>query len=109
VMMILLSLWMFNYIEKLLPTPMQRVVTVRMAYEPGDFAKAEGLCREAGLIVEHTSFDRSGDLASTDVHVAVSARNPEMFSILEKLIDEAGAELVASRTLCHRDPRASAK
>lgn len=96
-LLILLALWVFDFIEKLLPNPISRVVTLRTAYRPECAQQAASLCRKAGFTVSQITFERIGDLDRADVNLLVIFRNSEEYAMLEKAVQAGGFEMISAR------------
>jgi putative Mg2+ transporter-C (MgtC) family protein len=72
-MLVLVSLWFLNYIEKLLPKVRYRIVILRRPWSPGIVHETVKMIeRHQHLKVDDASFDRQGDLSTVDIRLRIA-------------------------------------
>lgn len=84
-MLVLVSLWFLNYIEKLLPKVHYRVVTLRRPWGPGIVHETVKMIeRHQHLKVNDASFQRHGDLATVDIRLRIAFASKVQYYAFEQ-------------------------
>ena len=84
-MLVLVSLWFLNYIEKLLPKVHYRVVTLRRPWGPGIVHETVKMIeRHQHLRVNEASFQRHGDLATVDIRLRIAFASKVQYYAFEQ-------------------------
>lgn len=94
--LVLLALWLLEYLEGLLPRRHYRQITARCCWEPGAVSHVVDWLKQMGFFVEDVHFQRRDDLNEVDVYVRVSFRPSAMLNELERH-NPADIELIAIR------------
>jgi len=99
-LLILVALWLLDYLEGWLPKLRYRTVTLRTRYAPGCVADAVRKFKQGGLDVIDASFERSPDLAHADIHLRIVFVNADQYYGVERQIEgDANYQLIATREL----------
>jgi uncharacterized membrane protein YhiD involved in acid resistance len=85
--LVVIVLWLMDYIEDILPRQRYRTLVVRTRYEAGCVAAAVERCRQAGMTVVNANFDRSHDLQMVDIRLSIVFMKPEQYLALEQQIE----------------------
>jgi putative Mg2+ transporter-C (MgtC) family protein len=85
--LVLIVLWLMDYIEDVLPRQRYRTLVLRTRYEVGCIAAAVERCRQAGMTVINANFDRSPDLQMVDIRLSIVFMKPEQYLALEQQIE----------------------
>lgn len=83
-LLLLLVLWALNLVERLLPKPLYRCLTVRCPWGKDCVRAIVALAEQRGVRVHNASFVRSDDLGSADISVHISYKRPETYEALER-------------------------
>jgi putative Mg2+ transporter-C (MgtC) family protein len=83
-LLVLLALWLLDYLEDFLPRRHYRAVTARCRWEPGAVSRVVKWLRQSGFAVEHVHFQRRENLVEVDVHARVSFRPKTRLYELER-------------------------
>jgi putative Mg2+ transporter-C (MgtC) family protein len=84
---VVIALWLLDYLEDGLPKTRYRTVTIRAKYEPGCIGAAVAHFKEFGLDVIDASFERSLDLREADIHLKVAFVNVKQYYGLERQLE----------------------
>ncbi len=96
--LILIALWLLNYLEHALPRTHFRDVTLQTPYRPGCVSEATHEAEHLGIRVVGVSFRREGDLATAEIKMRLSFLNLDRFDAFERrLSDEHRFEFVSAR------------
>lgn len=101
-LLVVVALWILDYVEELLPKTKYRTVTLRVAYQPGCIEKVVRRFKQAGLHVVDASFERCKDnLAQADIGLRIAFTNDKQYYRFEREIEHDGKdlELIATREL----------
>lgn len=99
-MLIVVALWLLDYVEQALPKMRYRTVTVRTAWRPNCIADTVRRFKSARLKVIDASFERSPDLGSADIHLRINFLSSESYYSLERQLEgDPVYELIATREL----------
>lgn len=97
-LLVLMALWLLDYIETAMPKKHLRQVTVRCGYGPACITAAIRRFRDAGFEINDVSFERSHDLSQIDITLTIGFLRMEQFYRMEQAVSAAeGFELVAAR------------
>jgi putative Mg2+ transporter-C (MgtC) family protein len=88
-LLVLLVLWVLDYLESMLPTTHFRGIRIRCTWEPGAIVRVVEWLKRFRFKVLDVHFERTTDLKDVDVDVTVSFRNKK---ILYELENKAQAE-----------------
>jgi len=95
--MVLLCLWLLDYVEDQLPKIRYRYVTVRRNWVAGCIAETIAHFKKAGLYVSEASFQRTPDLERVDITLQVAFMNSRQYYQLERqLQDDPVFELLSA-------------
>jgi putative Mg2+ transporter-C (MgtC) family protein len=94
--LILVALWLLDYVGAVLPRLRQRTVTLRTRYRPGCISAAVERFKSAGVHVSDVTFERIGDLEHADIHVRVDFANNQQYYDLPQLFEGDGEFQVLS-------------
>jgi putative Mg2+ transporter-C (MgtC) family protein len=98
--MIVVALWLLDYLEDALPRVRYRTVTVRTAWRPNCIAETVARFKKAGLEVVDASFERSLDMGRADIHLRICFVTPEIYYSLERQLEgDSTYDVVATREL----------
>lgn len=84
VVMILLSLWLLDKLEDILPKVRYRTITIRRKWQPDCVADTIGRFKTAKLDVLDASFRRSNDLAYADISLDIAFINARQYYTFER-------------------------
>ena len=90
VALIVVALWLLNYVEAALPRARYRQMTLRGTYAPGCVGHAVRQVEAAGLDVKSVSFTRDKDLAGAEIKINVSYYGRHRFDHLEESLQADG-------------------
>ena len=90
VTLIVVALWLLNYVEAALPRARYRQMTLRGTYAPGCVGHAVRQVEAAGLDVKSVSFSRDKDLADAEIKLSVSYYGRHRFDHLEESLQADG-------------------
>ena len=97
-LLILVSLWLLDHFEGLLPRLHYREVVVRRRWEPGCVSDTVTRMKAAGLQVNDASFERTADLQSVDICLRIAFADKEKYYAVERhLIQDQTHELISVR------------
>ena len=98
--LILVVLWVLDYIEEILPKVRYRTVAVRTKYKPGCIGDAVDLFKKLGIDVVDVDYRRSDDLtyAEMDLKVAFFS-NQQYFQVERQIEEDPNYQLLATREL----------
>jgi putative Mg2+ transporter-C (MgtC) family protein len=95
--LVVLSLWLLDYVEDMLPKVRYRHVTMRTKWLPGCVAHAVEHIKRAGLYVADASFKRTLDLEEVDITLQIAFINSDQYYKLERqLQDDPNYELLSA-------------
>jgi putative Mg2+ transporter-C (MgtC) family protein len=95
--LVLLSLWLLDYVEDRIPKVRYRHVTVRTKWIPGCVAHAVEYIKKAGLYVSDASFVRTPDMEQADITIQIGFINSDQYYKLERrLQDDPDYELLSA-------------
>ena len=98
--MVLLILWILDYVEGALPKMRYRNVTVRRAWAPDCISETVQHFKKAGLYIVDASFQRTADLEEVDITLHVAFLNSNQYYTLERqLQDHQVYELLSARDI----------
>lgn len=83
-LIVLLALWLLDYVGKMLPSTHYRNVTVRRRWEAGCIDATVARLKRVGLRVTNMDFRRTPDLADVDIDARVSFTSSKMLYSLER-------------------------
>ena len=96
--LILIALWLLNYLEHALPRTHFRDVTLQTPYRPGCVSEATNEAESLGIRVVGVSFRREGDLTMAEIKMRLSFLKLDKFDAFERrLSDEHQFEFVSAR------------
>jgi putative Mg2+ transporter-C (MgtC) family protein len=99
-LLILLALWLLDYVEEILPRTRYRTVIVRRRWQVGCIAETVELFKRAKLGVVDVTFERTGDLTHADISVRISVRRSIYYYNFERELERnEDYQLIASREL----------
>jgi putative Mg2+ transporter-C (MgtC) family protein len=99
-MVIVVALWLLDYVEDALPRLRYRTVTVRTAWRPNCIAETVHRFKTAGLDVIDASFERSESLLKADIHLRICFVSSDAYYSLERQLEgDQTYELIATREL----------
>jgi putative Mg2+ transporter-C (MgtC) family protein len=94
--LILLALWLLEYVQKLLPRTHYRQVTLRRHWENGCVADTIRQLKAAGLYIVDAAYERTPDLNQVDIRLRIGFRDRAAFYAFEQhLTDDRVHELLA--------------
>jgi putative Mg2+ transporter-C (MgtC) family protein len=88
--LILLALWILDYMEDLLPKLRYRNVVIRVQWTPQCIAQTVAQFKDHGLDVVDASFQRSEDLQCADITLRVAFTKKEQYFELERKLEGGG-------------------
>src|SRR3954467_9348302 len=95
-LLLLLALWLLEYVQNLLPRVHYRRVTLRRRWEPGCVADTVRHLKAAGLNVVDASYERTSDLTQVDIRLRIAFTEKAAFYAFEKhLASDQVHELLA--------------
>jgi putative Mg2+ transporter-C (MgtC) family protein len=95
--LVLLSLWLLDYVEDVLPKVRYRHVTVRTKWSAGCVARAVEHIKKAGLYVADASFHRTANLEQVDITLQIAFINSDQYYKLERqLQDDPNYEMLSA-------------
>ncbi|HEX8524292.1 MAG TPA: MgtC/SapB family protein [Tepidisphaeraceae bacterium] len=95
--LVLLSLWLLDYVEDILPKIRYRNVTVRTRWTPGCVAQAVKRVKLAKLYVADASFHRTPDMQEVDISLQIGFISSEQYYALERALqDDPNYELLSA-------------
>lgn len=98
--LILLALWILDYMEDMLPKLRYRNVVVRTKWSPKCIADTVEHFQQAGLDVVDAAFQRSADLEDADITMRVAFTNKQQYFDLERTLEGDGRyKLLATHEL----------
>jgi putative Mg2+ transporter-C (MgtC) family protein len=83
-MLMLLSLWLLDYVSNFLPRLHYREVTLRRRWEPGCVSDTVRRLKEAGLRVVDAAYSRAGDLTAVDIRLRIAFKDKGAFYTFER-------------------------
>jgi len=98
---VVVVLWLFDYIENIVPRQRYRVVTLRGPYHFGCVTELADRFRAVGVKVSDTSYQRCEDnLSQVDIDLHVVFNDQARYDALLRQIDGEGAyQLLAGRDI----------
>jgi putative Mg2+ transporter-C (MgtC) family protein len=97
---VVLSLWLLDYVGNMLPKTIYREVTVRRKWERGCVRGTIDRLQTEGLDVQNVNFHRTADLVHVDIDMTMAFSSKRELNELEKkLTDDSSYELLAMRQL----------
>jgi putative Mg2+ transporter-C (MgtC) family protein len=98
--MIVVALWLLDYVEDALPRMRYRTVTVRTEWRPNCIAETVERFKKGGLDVIDASFERSESMIKADIHLRICFLSSESYYSLERQLEgDKTYELIATREL----------
>jgi putative Mg2+ transporter-C (MgtC) family protein len=98
--LILLALWILDYVEGILPRTRYRTVVVRTRWQVGCIAETVAYFKKAGLDVVDASFERTGDLEYADISARISIRNSQRYYTFERELERDGRyQIISTREI----------
>jgi len=85
---VLIILWLLDYIQQILPKTHYRSITLRRRWEPGCVAATMEHFTKQRLRVRDVSFQRTADLASADIKIDVAFVNRAHYFEFEQKIEK---------------------
>jgi putative Mg2+ transporter-C (MgtC) family protein len=96
--LVLLILWLLDYVESIIPKLRYRNVTVRRKWCPGCITQTIQRFKTAGLDIVDANFQRTEDMNNVDITLHVAFLNSNQYYSLERqLQDDRDYELLATR------------
>jgi putative Mg2+ transporter-C (MgtC) family protein len=96
VLLVVGVLWLFDYIEELLPKQKYRTISLRAPYRPGIATQLAEQVGKSGLRVVDVTFERSANPSQADVHLAIVFTRAEQFHAIETMFqDESEVSLIS--------------
>lgn len=96
--LVLLALWLLDYVERWLPRVNYRTISVRRSWEPGCVAETVRTVRELGFNIADWTFERTQDPRFVDIHLRIGFRGRAEYDEFEKrLPKDRPYELLAVR------------
>lgn len=97
-LMVLISLWILDYIEDALPKRRYRYLIVRRPWEVGCIAKTVEYLKKRGMDVLDAAFERSDDLKEVDIklHIAFVDKR-DFYSVERQLEGDETLQLIETR------------
>jgi len=100
VVVVLLALWILDYVEKIIPKVHYRLLTIRQHWEPGCIDQTMKMCQEAGVRLSDVSFRRTEDLTSIDLDLRLAVTSQRQFRDFQRRIEQDQRYiLIAAREL----------
>jgi len=98
--LVLLSLWLLDYVEDILPKLRYRTLTVRVPWGPNVVAVLVARAQQAKLRVADASFERSADLHFADVFLRVAFTHKDVYHNFERALEaDSDYQLIAAREI----------
>lgn len=88
--LILLALWILDYMEDMLPKLRYRNVVIRTKWTPKCIAETVAHFKESGLDVVDAAFQRSENLEDADITMRVAFTNKQQYFQLERKLEGDG-------------------
>ena len=99
-MLVVVALWLLDYVEDMLPKVRYRTVTIRRAWQVGVIAQTIARFEAANLKVVDASFERTDDMNHADINLKIAFMNKhEYYSFERKLEGDTDYQLLATREL----------
>ena len=99
-LMVLMSLWVLDYLEGRIPKVRYRTVTIRRSWEAGVMADTVKFFQDRKLDVVDGSFERTGNLSTVDIHLRIAFTDRRQYYTVERsLHDNTSFELIATREM----------
>jgi putative Mg2+ transporter-C (MgtC) family protein len=83
-LVVLLVLWLLEYLQRALPRLRFRTVTVRRAWAPDCVGQTVQRCKQAELKVVDVSFNRTPDLSQVDINLHIVFSDQERYFKFER-------------------------
>lgn len=97
-LMVLISLWILDYVEDMIPKRRYRYLIIRRRWAVGCVAATVEYLKQHKLDVVDAAFERSDDLKDVDIKVHVAFVNKASFYNVErKLADDSLLQLIETR------------
>jgi putative Mg2+ transporter-C (MgtC) family protein len=97
VVLVLMVLWVLDYVESILPKRRFREIVVRIAWRPGCLGDLVQRVEESGVHVLRREFKRFGDLSQAEVKLTLGYSDREKLERLESgLLEDAGFQIISS-------------
>jgi uncharacterized membrane protein YhiD involved in acid resistance len=87
-LMVLVALWLLEYIESAVPRRRFRTLVVRCAWYDQCIEDLVQRLESSGVSVEDRSFQRQDDMAHVDIELSVSFTNYERYLVVERALQE---------------------
>jgi len=100
VILVLLALWLLDYVETIIPKVHYRLLTIRRVWEPGCIDEAAEMCEAAGVHLTDLSYRRTEDLAGVDLELRLAITRKRLFRDFQRQIEQDKRYiLIAAREL----------
>ena len=97
--LIVLTLWLFNYVGDAFPRRRYRTVKLRSTWTPERVPEAVDLFKDTPVEVVETSFERTGDLSSVDIQLrVVFSKRRHYYDVERQLHSLKDFQLVSAQT-----------
>ncbi|HEV2296700.1 MAG TPA: MgtC/SapB family protein [Tepidisphaeraceae bacterium] len=97
---VVVALWLLDYIEDMLPKVRYRTVTIRRKWQAGLISQTIERFEAANLKVVDASFERSDDLQQAQIYLKIAFLNKrEYYSFERKIEGDSDYQLLATREL----------
>jgi len=98
--LVVLALWLLDYVEDAIPKVRYRNVTVRRDWDADCISKTVQRFKNAGLYVVDANFQRTQDMAKVDVTLHIAFVNSRQYYSLEReLLNDREYELLSARQI----------
>ena len=86
-MLVVVALWLLDYVEHVLPKVRYRTVTIRRKWQVGLISQTIERFEAANLKVVDASFERTKDLVSVDVSLDIAFTDRTQYYNLERQLE----------------------
>ena len=98
--LVVVALWLLDYVEDLLPKVRYRTVTIRRKWQVGLISQTIERFEAANLKVVDASFERTDDMSHADINLKIAFMNKqEYYSFERKLEGDTDYQFMATREL----------
>jgi uncharacterized membrane protein YhiD involved in acid resistance len=99
-LLIVVALWLLDYLEEFLPKVRYRTITVRRKWQVGIIPETVIRFEAANMKVIDASFQRTEDLQDADISLRIAFTNKhEYYTFERKLEGDSDYELISTREL----------
>lgn len=88
VVLVLLALWLLDYVENIIPKVHYHLLTIRRHWEPGCIDEAVKMCEAAGVHLTDLSYRRTEDLAGIDLDLRLAITRKRQFRDFQRQIEQ---------------------